>query len=114
MASEKKCLLDLAELVHRDFADKLKIDLTVVGPELPLTLGNRRAHVADWFRVEGSADGAVEFALQDHIILGYGDDAVERLLGEHLSLRGAGSNGGEQRAGDGDDSIHEGQIQAVA
>ena len=30
--------------------------------QLPLALGNRRAHVADWFRVEGSADGAVEFA----------------------------------------------------
>src|SRR5881296_1587520 len=49
---------DIIELA--DFAEKLKIDLTIVGPELPLTLGIADEFEKRGLRIFGASQAAAE------------------------------------------------------
>jgi formylmethanofuran dehydrogenase subunit C len=64
---------------------------------LPLALGNRRTHVADWFRVEGVADGAVEIVGSCRRLDRIGADMSEgtiRVDGDAGAYLGVGMRGG--------------------
>ena len=67
--------------------------------------GNCCGLVRYWARIVGHR--AVEFALQDHVVLGDGDDAIERLDRQQLRVRArADGQGAEQETENGDEFVH--------